>query len=827
MSDNTTNYESIVSLTGLQGIRSKLSMYLGGTHSIDGKQPRALTQMLQEVMSNSLDEAVAGYGDIIRIERTADNVVTVFDKGRGVPFKPRDCDPLIRAFTVPHSSGKFDDKAYSALGIAGTHGIGVKAVNAASETMTVYSKRRKHIAAALFERGELTDMTVFNIEKDIDELEQIADIDALDWLSNADSGTVISYKPDTGPISDANDRKVLDTDVMTRDSVQQICTAAAFLTPGLTVQFADKADSDERDYTYCYPDGVRDYLANTLNCDISNVYSCEIDSIDIPVSAGKCVAGYKLALTIASVRHSLKSFVNGVYTPNGTHVTALRNGISKGFRTACPNVDCSLDDIMNSLAIMYHAQVPGSIVEFEGQTKDILATSQIRKPFIDSIAQQVTAMLYDNDKLRNELVKYVKASVKERKELEQLKEAAKTAKKATRKSKLALSSKLKAAQSRKPAERELYLVEGDSASNIGRDVRTQAVFPLRGKIINAMKADMTRLLKNTEVTTLINALGAGFLDEFDVSKLQYHKVIAACFTGETRVRFSDGSTATMAEMVNSESHVCFNKQRERKRIFTYTDNKAVVLTDDYTAQVTGYVDQLVKLEFSTGETVTCTPDHLFMLSHDSSLPASSSNIAASVHYKPAELLTTSDELATMQITNSKTVTVVNKQFITLAKPEPVYCLTVEGAHNFMLANGVFVHNCDQDVDGWHIRSLLAGLCYKLFPGLIESGHFYVVDSPLYKATRYVKGKPEHKMLYSEAEMDAMRSELDGYDITRFKGLGEMNESEAREALADPSTRRLTQLTVEDAETALEVLERTIGDDIAGRRSWVASELSKL
>lgn len=625
-------YDKIEVLDGLSGVRAKLAMYIGGTGvGEDGTPPRALIQMLQETISNSLDEAISGYGDEIVVTVHDDNSVSVLDHGRGVPGGV-DLQDAINAFTKTHASGKFSAGAYT-TGTTGMHGIGMKAVNAASSFMRVESIREDGSAFLLkFECGELT-------------LKRYGDVIREELLDKiGPHGTLITFMPDTGPVSDTITKPVLESNEWDINEVKSRCEIAAFLTPGVTITLNARGESAQ----WCYPGGLAEWFSEGREA-VSVAGTANVDGHEIQVE-----------LVVSDGSGSIVSFANGVATKDGGyHEAGLRASLPAAFSTFANRKFVSAD-VLSALDMAVHVKVPADIIEFEGQTKEKLGTSRARQAVSDIVKGKFVDVLFDNSSFAKKLIESIDAAKSDREAIVKARELAKKAREATRGvDRLSVSSKLKTASSRNPAEKELIITEGDSASGIGRDPKTQAIMPLRGKIKNVYEIPLAEALSNKEVSTLISVLGAGVSKDFDPKKSQYGRVLIAC---------------------------------------------------------------------------------------------------------------------------------------------------------------------DQDSDGFHIRTLLLGMFFKLCPGLIENGMLYVVQSPLYKAIKYVNGQQHSIMIYSESEMVDRRNELAGYEIRRFKGLGEMSPEESHAAIADKETRHLTKITVEDARHASTVLKRLLGNDLDGRKQWLAQEV---
>ena len=637
-------YDKIEVFDGLDGVRAKLSMYIGSTGVTDGRAPRALVQMSQETLSNSLDEFVAGHGDTVRVEILEDNSLRVSDHGRGIPRGDGESfEHVINAFTKTHASGKFDDSAYSALGVAGTHGIGIKAVNAGSERLEVIVRRSDdEIYTVRFEKGQPVEKSIVSI----------GDLPghAREWLAES-TGSIITFLPDTGPISDDNPKPVLESREWPIDELLSRFPAAAFLNTGIKLELIDHRPEAKIEKTWHYPEGLKDFMIEG-GADKNSVVSAEarvtIDDYDFHVS---------VAIAPGSGRFS--AFANGVPTKDGGHhEDGFRASIGSAFSDFADlkrNEKIVTADVLEQTSVLLHVKVPAEIIEFEGQTKEKLGTARARRAVINAVKNQLIDAMHDNPKASDKLIDLAKASMMDRLAVQKTREQTKKMRDAGKKLGLEVSSKLMAASSKNPAEKELYITEGDSASNIGRDTKFQAIMPIRGKIKNVFEVSMAEALSNVEVSTITSTIGAGVYTDFDVDKMAYHKIILAT---------------------------------------------------------------------------------------------------------------------------------------------------------------------DADDDGAHIQNLLIAMCSRLYPGMIDAGRLYAVQPPLYKATKYVKGEPTVKMFYSEYEMSQARHTLEGYDIQRYKGLGEMDEDEAHEALANPATRRLLRITQADAEESKAVLTMFMGGDAGVRKEWI-------
>ncbi len=649
--------DSIQVLEGLEAVRKRPGMYIGSTSE------RGLHHLVWEVVDNSVDEALAGYCDRIEVTLLPDGAVRVTDNGRGMPvgMNTQQKKPAVEVIlTVLHAGGKFDSDSYAVSG--GLHGVGISVVNALSTRLEVDIKRdgfrwtQPYVdqkPAAALSRGEKTDET----------------------------GTTVTYWADDS---------IFETTTYSYETISRRLQEMAFLNKGLTIVLRDERpgvspviddDGDAlpsnevaaaevpvtkpkiKEVTYHYADGIADFVKH-LNATKSPIHKSVVyfETEDKEL---------KMSLEVAmqwneSYSESVYTFANTINThEGGTH--------EEGFRAALTSIvnrwavaqkilkekDDKLtgDDIREGLAAILSIKL--SEPQFEGQTKTKLGNSEA-KGYVQKACNEWLTDWFERNPAEGRIV-VTKATQAAR-----ARKAAQQARKLARKSALdtmGLPGKLADCRSTDPEKSELYIVEGNSAggsAKSGRDSLYQAILPLRGKIINVEKARIDRVLKNSEVQSLITALGTGIHDDFDVAKLRYHKIILMA---------------------------------------------------------------------------------------------------------------------------------------------------------------------DADVDGQHITTLLLTLLFRFMRPLIEHGHVFLSQPPLYKI-KWSKGDPDY--VFSDRERDAFieageaagRRRQAGDSIQRYKGLGEMNAKELWETTMDPATRVLLRVTLDDAATADELFSVLMGEDVEARRSFI-------
>jgi DNA gyrase subunit B len=626
---------SITVLEGLEAVRKRPGMYIGSTGE------RGLHHLVQEVVDNAVDEALAGFCDQIDVTLLADGGVRVADNGRGIPVDehPVEKRPAVEVvLTTLHAGGKFDGKSYAVSG--GLHGVGVSVVNALSTRLDVEIHKDGYVWRQSYRVGAPVTPLARGGQ-------------------TAETGTIITFWPD-GTVFESTE---WNFEVLSR-RLQEM----AFLNRGLAITMTDQRpafiNGEPRVVTYCYDGGIADFVRH-LNGTKDPVHASVIEFGE---------DGDGIAVEIAMQWNS--SYAESVYTFANTINTAEGGTHEEGFRAALTTIvnnyarDQKLvkekderltgEDAREGLTAIVSVKLANP--QFEGQTKTKLGNTEA-KSFVQKVC---------NDHLRDWFDRNpgeAKAIITKASQAARARIAARQARDLTRKSVMGsagLPGKLADCQSGDPSQCEIYVVEGDSAGGSakgGRDPKFQAILPIRGKILNVEKARIDRVLKNNEVQALITALGTGIHDDFDITKLRYHKIILMA---------------------------------------------------------------------------------------------------------------------------------------------------------------------DADVDGQHIRTLLLTLLFRFMKPLIEAGHVYLAQPPLYKIKWDGRNvKPDYA--YSDRERDAViqdgitggrRDPRPRDGVQRFKGLGEMNSHELWDTTMNPAQRVLLQVTLDDAAQADELFSVLMGEDVEARRSFI-------
>ena len=488
--------DQIQILEGLEAVRKRPGMYIGSTSS------RGLHHLVYEIVDNSVDEALAGYCDHIQVFINADNSITVIDNGRGIPvgINHKAGLPAVEVvFTVLHAGGKFGGGGYKVSG--GLHGVGASVVNALSNWLEVEICSEGKIYKQRYEKGKV-----------MYPLEVIGECDP------ASSGTKVTFLPDD---------TIFEDTIFEYDILKQRFREMAFLTKGLKISLKDLREEDGKENTFHYEGGIKEfveYLNKSKTPLYENIIYCEGTKDNVIVEVAMQHND--------SFTDNTYGFVNNITTPEGgTHVVGFRNAITKTFNDYArknkllkdnePNL--SGEDIREGLTAIISVKIEDP--QFEGQTKQKLGNSEARGAVDSIVSNYLQVFLEQNPSVGKTIVE--KSVLAQR-----AREAARKARDLTRRKSalegLSLPGKLADCSDKDPSKCEIYIVEGDSAggsAKTARDRTTQAILPLRGKILNVEKARLDKIYGNAEIKAMITAFGTGIHEDFDISKLRYHKII--------------------------------------------------------------------------------------------------------------------------------------------------------------------------------------------------------------------------------------------------------------------------------------------------------------
>ena len=626
MAENNYDASAIQVLEGLEAVRKRPGMYIGTT------DVKGLHHLVWEIVDNSIDEALAGYCNHIEITINKDNSVTVVDNGRGIPvgIHPKTGISTVETvYTVLHAGGKFGGGGYKVSG--GLHGVGASVVNALSSWVIVTVYKEGKVYEVKFADGGKT----------------VQPLTVIGACEEDKSGTTVTFKPDAD---------IFDTDIYDYETLKVRTRELAFLNKGLRLTLTDKISGEEKQETFHYEGGIIEYV-KFLNKNKTPIHE-EI----IHLQGEEAGIMFEVAMQYNSgYTDNIYSFVNNINTHDGgTHEEGVRRALTRIINNYArknnflKDKDAALtgDDVKEGLTMIISCKHPNP--QFEGQTKGRLGNSEVRKIADNVFAEGFERFLMENPEEAKIIVDKTMTAARAR-------VAAKKARELTRRKSdldvVNFGGKLVDCKEKDPSVCEIFLVEGDSAGGSaikGRNSMTQAILPLRGKILNVEKARLDRALSNEEIRTIITAFGTGIGEEFDLSKLRYHKII--------------------------------------------------IMTD-------------------------------------------------------------------------------------------------------------------ADVDGSHIRVLLLTLFYRFFRPIVEAGHVYAAQPPLYS----IKHGKVTKYVLNDDEKDAYLATLNPNVkplIQRMKGLGEMDAEELNETTMDINHRVLRKITVDDTIEADAAFSKLMGEEVEPRRQFI-------
>ncbi len=779
------NADSIKILKGLDAVRKRPGMYIGDTSDGSG-----LHHMVFEVLDNAIDESLAGHCNDIKVIIHADNSITVTDNGRGIPTDIKEDDEFKRSaaeivMTELHAGGKFDQNSYKVSG--GLHGVGVSVVNALSDWLRLRVYRAGKVHEVEFKRGER-----------VAPLKAVGDTDK--------TGTEVTFLPSTETFNNVDFHFEL---------LCKRIRELSFLNNGVKIELIDHRSGKSENFEFS--GGIKGFVQymnrskNVLHQTPFHAFA-EKEGISIEVSMQ----------WNDSYGENVQCFTNNIpQRDGGTHLTGLRAAMTRTINTYIESnelakkakVDTGGDDMREGLTCVLSVKVPEP--KFSSQTKDKLVSSEVQPVVQDLVGKKLTDYLLEHPKdakiICNKIVDAARA-----------REAARKARDMTRRKgamdSLGLPGKLADCQEKDPAQCEVYLVEGDSAGGSakqGRDRKNQAILPLKGKILNVMKARLDKILSSQEITTLITALGAGIGQDFDVAKLRYHRIIimtdADVDGAHIRTLLLTFFFRQMPQLVE-KGHI-FIAQPPLYKVKQGKDER--YLKDEQELDqylVNSALNNASLLTKKGGETIEGGALNSLareMVLTESVIKRLSSRYDESIVRAIHDLgeLNLADKNATEQYA-SKLEAIMSANNIKFEVKKH------DSSENFLIEMNQFVHgNLQASIIDEEF--LLSGE-YKqiikssnLLKNLIDDGAVI---------TRGEKSKPVVNFTQALAWLiDEAKNTL---NIQRYKGLGEMNPSQLWETTMDPEVRTLLQVTIEDFTELEATFERLMGDQVEPRRQFI-------
>ena len=496
------NAANIQVLEGMEAVRKRPAMYIGDTGE------RGYHHLVYEVVDNSIDEALAGYCSMIDVTINPDGSLTVQDNGRGIPvdMHPTQHRPAIEVvLTVLHAGGKFDGSNYKVSG--GLHGVGVSCVNALSDWMKVEVKRGGKIHHIEFSRGHVT--------KPLEVVGECGD----------ETGTKVTFFPD---------HTIFSCHAFKWETLCARLRELAFLNKGVKIHFRDDEGESHHEETFHYEGGIDEFVGylNQNKKPLSPIIHFEGEKDSVRLDGSHYVIQAEVSMQYTETYSTIEqTYCNNIHTvEGGTHLSGFRAALTRTINKY--GADAKLikekdsltgDDMREGLTVIVSVKVPQP--QFEGQTKTKLGNGEVEGIVGSIVSDRLMTFFEENPAVAKTIIEKTLLANRAR-------EAARAARESTRRKGvmdgLSLPGKLRDCSERDPAKTELFLVEGDSAggsAQTGRDRRTQAILPLRGKVLNVEKARVDRMLANAEIRTLITAIGCGFAEEWNISKARYHKIV--------------------------------------------------------------------------------------------------------------------------------------------------------------------------------------------------------------------------------------------------------------------------------------------------------------
>lgn len=766
--------KSIHVLKGVDAVRKRPSMYIGSISE------RGLHRLVEEVVANSIDETMAGHCNEIDVTLHVDNSMTIVDNGRGIPV---DIHPgtnksaLEVVITTLHAGGKFDNKVYQVAG--GLHGVGLSVVGALSEWLEAEVMRDGKIYSMKFSRGKATTP-----------LQMVG--------KSKKTGTRITFSPDAEifTVTEFND-----------DIILPRLRELAFLNKGLKINFLDEKTTKEE--KFFYEGGIASfvqYLSKNKEILYPNPIYFENTKDNIIIELA--------ILFTREYQEQIFSFANNINTQEGgTHLSGFKSGLTRAVNDymhkyysdkEIQDLQLSGEDIREGIVGIVSVKLQNP--QFEGQTKTRLGNSEAQGIVSSYTYEKLGEFLQENPPIAKQIIEKCVTAARAR-------QAARKARELVRRKgaldSAALPGKLADCSEKDPANSELFLVEGDSAGGSAkqaRDRRTQAILPLKGKILNVQKARMDKIIQNDEICTMITALGAGIDEDFDISKLRYHRIIlmtdADVDGSHIRTLLLTFFYRQMAPLiVNSHIYIAqpplYKVKRGKRETYVQNEEQLTSFITKEGVDGTKVYDETNKKEIS---------------------PAKLKEII--------DLLLQIEKISPALRRKGTTL----KEYLGRISPEgklPLYGIIREKEAHFFYTDkelASFMEQFDEEqAKNVEVREFAESRqIEKIIKKLEENGMSFnalrVSEKPLYK----LNSDGEEYNLFSGLQLLGKTKELGrkGLSIQRYKGLGEMNPEQLWETTMDPEKRMLVQIRLEDAYAADEIFSILMGSEVEPRREYI-------
>jgi DNA gyrase subunit B len=784
MTEGTYTAKDITVLEGLEPVRLRPGMYIGSTGA------RGLHHLVYEVVDNSVDEALAGRNERVEVTLHPDNSATVKDYGSGIPvdvMAEQGLPALTVVLTKLHAGGKFGGDGYKVSG--GLHGVGVSVVNALSDWLIAEVRRGGKVYRQEFSRGDPT-----------------TEMQMVGKAEKGDTGTTISFLPDA---------EVFEELEFSAETLVQRLRETAFLTRGLRIVLIDERAEGET-HEFHYEGGIRDFVAfvNRAKDPVHKrivYFEGESDQGNVEVAMQ----------WNSSYQESVYTFANNINThEGGSHLSGFKAALTgtlnkyardKGLlKEKEENLDG--EDVREGLAAVVSVKLREP--QFEGQTKTKLGNPGIRGVVEQTVNQRLAEFLEENPTDARQIIQKAIAASRAR-------QAARKARELTRrKSALESSSlpgKLADCQIRDPESAELYLVEGNSAGGSAKDARDrtyQAILPLRGKVINAEKNRINKVLSNTEIQAMITAIGTGIGDEFDISKLRYHRVIVMT---DADVDGSHIRTLILTFLYRNMEDLV-----ERGHVYIAVPPLYRVKLGGqelYVEKESQFEDLLVRERIKDMIVTDAGGNELtFTEAKYGRFTKELAQFEGLLHKLRADF---GQPAADFTVTHR------------LVELEPVAPGEVEGALATLEPDGYDVDIVEHDPDSFRVKVVereTSAASFVTVPAALLSSPFYANLRQAYAKLVGSVGRPPFRiasgkktrvaLTFEELRSAALELAKEGIQVSRFKGLGEMNADELRETTMDPAKRMLIRVEVEDTSTADEIFSKLMGDQVEPRRQFI-------